>query len=270
MGRHGAAHQTSRPLIRPPAATGPHPAGGRFFLALEFATIEPMSIVLYELTGAEGRCFSPYCWRALMALAHKGLEFERRPIRFSDKAEIAFSGQDRVPVLADGERVVPDSWDIACHLEDNYPEAPSLFGGDQGRALARFVAEWTASVQGQILTSVVLDIYNHLDPADHAYFRESREKRLGASLEEVQEGREQRLPALLQALQPLRSTLGTQLYLCGQAPAYADYVIFGSFQWARVISPFKLLEPDDPVHAWRQRLLDLYDGLAGQAPGYAV
>jgi hypothetical protein len=32
-----------------------------------------MSIVLYELTGAEGRCFSPYCWRALMALAHKGL-----------------------------------------------------------------------------------------------------------------------------------------------------------------------------------------------------
>ena len=98
-----------------------------------------MSIVLYELTGADERCFSPFCWRALMALAHKGLAPERRAIRFSDKHEIAFSGQDRVPVLVDGDRVVPDSWDIACHLEDCYPDAPSLFGGDQGRALARFV-----------------------------------------------------------------------------------------------------------------------------------
>ena len=173
-------------------------------------------------------------------------------------------------MLVDGEAVVPDSWDIACHLEQHYPEAPSLFGGDQGRALARFTAEWTAAVQVHMLRSVVLDIFNHLDPADHVYFRESREKRLGARLEEVQEGREERLPALQLALQPLRATLAAQPYLCGEAPAYADYVVFGSFQWVRVISPFKLLEADDPVHAWRRRLLDLYDGLAGQAPGYAV
>ncbi len=173
-------------------------------------------------------------------------------------------------MLVDGEAVVPDSWDIACHLEQNYAQAPSLFGGDQGRALARFVAEWTASVQGQILRSVVFDIFSHLDPADQAYFRESREERLGARLEDLQEGREQRLPALQQALQPLRTTLAAQPFLCGEAPAYAYYVVFGSFQWARVISPFKLLEPDDPVHAWRQRLLELYDGLADQAPGYAV
>ncbi len=229
-----------------------------------------MSIVLYELTGADERCFSPFCWRALMALAHKGLAPERRAIRFSDKHEIAFSGQDRVPVLVDGEAVVPDSWDIACHLEDCYPDAPSLFGGDQGRALARFVAEWTATIQVQVHSAVVLDIFNHLEPDDQAYFRESREKRMGTSLEEVQEGREKRLPALGQALYPLRATLSTQPFLCGQDPAYADYVIFGAFQWARVISPFKLLETDDPVHAWRERLLDLHDGLARRAPGYAV
>ncbi len=229
-----------------------------------------MSIVLYELTGAEERRFSPYCWRALMALAHKGLEPERRPIRFSDKEQIAFSGQDRVPVLVDGDLVVPDSWSIACHLEDNYPDAPTLFGADQGRALARFVADWTATIQGLIHSAVVLDIFNHLDSADHAYFRESREKRLGVSLEEVQQGREDRLPALRQALYPLRATLAAQPFLCGAAPAYADYVVFGAFQWARVISPFKLLGSDDPVHAWRERLLDLHDGLARRAPGYAV
>jgi hypothetical protein len=34
----------------------------------------------------------------------------------------------------------------------------------------------------------------------------------------------------------------------------------GAFQWARATSPFKLLEPDDPVESWRERMLDLYGG----------
>jgi hypothetical protein len=29
-----------------------------------------------------------------------------------------------------------------------------------------------------------------------------------------------------------------------------------------------LVEPGDPVHAWFQRILDLYDGLARRNPGY--
>ena len=31
-----------------------------------------------------------------------------------------------------------------------------------------------------------------------------------------------------------------------------------------------LLAPDDPIHAWRGRMLALYDGLAGRAKGYAA
>ena len=84
-----------------------------------------MALTLYELAAGERR-FSPYCWRVRMALAAKGLEAERVPIRFSDKALLAFSGQDRVPVLRDGDTVVFDSWRIACHLEDAYP-APALY-----------------------------------------------------------------------------------------------------------------------------------------------
>jgi hypothetical protein len=38
----------------------------------------------------------------------------------------------------------------------------------------------------------------------------------------------------------------------------------------RAISDFRVLAPDDPVAAWRGRMLDLYDGLAGKAKGYAV
>src|SRR6266496_2879469 len=66
---------------------------------------KPMPIILYDLAGAEpDRRFSPFCWRARMALAHKGLEVETVPWRFAEKDAIAFSGQGRVPVLIDGDK----------------------------------------------------------------------------------------------------------------------------------------------------------------------
>jgi glutathione S-transferase len=35
--------------------------------------------------------------------------------------------------------------------------------------------------------------------------------------------------------------------------------------WARVASPLTLLEADDPIHAWRERMLDLFDGMGRKA-----
>ena len=46
--------------------------------------------------------------------------------------------------------------------------------------------------------------------------------------------------------------------------------MFGTFQWAHTISPFVLLAEDDPVFAWRGRMLDLFDGLAAAEPGYPL
>jgi hypothetical protein len=45
-------------------------------------------------------------------------------------------------------------------------------------------------------------------------------------------------------------------------------VALSPFIWARTVSSFALVEPGDPVHAWFQRILDLYDGLARSNPGY--
>ena len=54
----------------------------------------------------------------------------------------------------------------------------------------------------------------------------------------------------------------------GATPAYADYIVFGAFQWARAISDYELLAADDPVTAWRGRMLDLFDGLARKSAAY--
>jgi glutathione S-transferase len=72
-------------------------------------------------------------------------------------------------------------------------------------------------------------------------------------------------------IEPMRLTLKTQAYLGGEKPNYFDYIVFGGFQWARVVSPFfKLLAEGDPIYAWRERLLDAFDGMARRSPGYPV
>jgi glutathione S-transferase len=229
-----------------------------------------MPITLYDLCGAEAeRRFSPFCWRAKMALAHKGLQVETVPWRFTEKEKLPQPNAGRVPVIVDDGRVVHDSTAIADYLEERYPGAPSLFGGEIGRALTRFVQNWTETVlHNGLIRLVVHDIHRHADRRDQEYFRDSREERLGTTLEAAVADREARLPGFRASLDPLRRTIERQDFVCGAVPAYADYVVFGAFQWARAISEFELLAPDDPVRAWRGRMLDLFGGFARRAPAY--
>jgi glutathione S-transferase len=231
-----------------------------------------MTITLYDLAGAEAdRRFSPFCWRTKMALAHKGLAVETVPWRFTEKDKLPLPNQGRVPVVCDGDTVVHDSTAIADYLEERYPDHPSLFGDAGGRGLTRFVQNWTETVLHIGLIRLVLtDIHRHLGPEDQAYFRQDREKRFGTRLEDVVDDRAARLPAFRAILDPLRRTVERQDFIAGKSPAYADYVVFGAFQWARAISDFEVLAADDPVAAWRGRMLDLFDGFARRAPAYGA
>ena len=228
-----------------------------------------MRIKLYDLQGTDDRRFSPYCWRTRLALAHKGLDVETIPMKFTDKDLIAFSGQTKVPIITDGDTTVFDSWTIACYLEDTYPDRPSLFDGAAGRGISRLVDNWSNRVLNPaLLRMIILDVFENVEPIDHAYFRASREERFGIPLEEVQQGREDRLPAFRDSLGPVRATIREQPFLCGETPAYGDFIVFSVFQWARCMSDFQLLEADDPLYAWRSRMLELFEGLAAKAKGY--
>jgi glutathione S-transferase len=223
-------------------------------------------IRLYDLAGAREDCrFSPNCWPVRMALLHKGLPFEAIPWRFTEKDAIAFSGQGLVPVIVDGDRTVFEKWAIAEYLEDTYPDRPSLFRGDGGRALAHFVTNWAVSmVTGGIIRLILKDIYDSLHEKDKDYFRRSREQRFGMTLEAVVADRDTKVEELRRNLQPLRASLARQPFLSGASPAWADYVVFGGFQWARSVSRFQLLKPDDPIFAWRSRMIGLFGNAADQ------
>lgn len=231
-----------------------------------------MALQLFELVGTEDdRPFSPYCWRTRMALAHKGLDVTSIPWRFTEKDALTRHGSEKVPVLLDGDRAIHDSWTIATYLEDTYADRPSLFGGEGGRAMARMINAWgDAVVVPGMVPMIIMDIHDHLRPIDQAYFRQSREARFKKTLEEVAANRERDVMTFRKSLDPLRLTLRTQPFIGGERPNYADYIVFGPFQWARAISAFQLLEADDPVHAWRGKLFDAFDGMARKSAGYNV
>jgi glutathione S-transferase len=221
------------------------------------------SLILYELGGLNGRHYSQFSWRTRMALAHKGLDWQSATVRVSDKAAIAFSGQDKVPILKDGDKVVSDSWTIAEYLEDSYPERASLFGGASGRALTRLVNNIVdRQLVPKLAPLMMRDVVEIVDDGDAAHLRGSMEKIFKKTLEDLAAKRDEGIVEFRRALDPFRATLRAQAYLCGATPAYADYILFSLFQWARIVSAFDPLEAADAIAAWRERMLDLFGGFA--------
>jgi glutathione S-transferase len=224
-------------------------------------------ITLYDLAFEEDRRPSPFCWRTKFSLAHKGLDFTSVPMGFTEKEKIAFADSKTVPVLKDGEKPIKDSWAIAVYLDEMYPEK-LLLKSEMGRSYARFINGWADTVINAALFPLIVgDLYDRVRPEDKPYFAESRGARLGTQdFSGFQaKAREKGLAALRTALEPARRALREQKFLSGAEAAYPDYILAGTFMWPRTISPLELLEPDDPVHAWRERMLDLFGGMARKA-----
>ncbi|TPO13663.1 glutathione S-transferase family protein [Mesorhizobium sp. B1-1-5] len=230
-----------------------------------------MTILLYDLVGHDvARPFSPHCWKTKMALAHKGLAATNVPTRFLEVPKVEGGVSKTVPVIRDGERVVADSFAIALYLDEAYPERPTLFSGEGGKAMARFIERWSQlTIHPYIATVALTDLHAMQDEPNAAYFRDNREQRYGKRLEDVVANRDAGLPAFLAALEPLRSTLAYQPFIGGEAPLFADYIVFGALQWGRIASPFRLLDDGDSIVRWFERCLDLHGGIGRQVAAAA-
>ncbi len=222
-----------------------------------------MAIRLFELAGSNpDHLFSPYCWRTRFSLAHKGLDFESVPWRFTENDRLGFSGQNKVPVLVDGETVVHDSWTIATYLDLTYPQKTLKTEA----AHLRFLNAWADTVlHPAIARMVVRDILDIIPENTRDYFRKSREAAFGMTLEQVVEGREDRRDAFRAVLNPLRIVLRAQPWLGGDAPDYADYIVAGSLMWPRSVSAFDIMPPNDLVTDWFKKTRALFDGMAEKA-----
>jgi glutathione S-transferase len=92
-------------------------------------------ITLYDAA----RC--PYCARARIVLAEKGVEFETVEIDLSDRPAWIYEKNPtgRVPVIEEDGWALPESAVIMEFLEERYPEPPLLPTDPAGRATVRLL-----------------------------------------------------------------------------------------------------------------------------------
>jgi len=207
-------------------------------------------IELFELVNARGVSLSPFVWRIRCALALKQLDWTSNKLGFTDPRK----GFKTFPALRHGRQLMDGSWNIAAYLERHFPQRESLFG-PAAEAHAGFLAHWVDSqLLGVVFRTIVLDIHDAARPMDQAYFRQSREARVGATLEVTQARQREKGQALKPLLEPARRLFAEQPFLHGDTPRYGDFCLFGMFQWARGCSDHEFLEAGDPVSEWLARM----------------
>ena len=219
---------------------------------------------LYELVGRDKtQGYSPFVWRSRLALEHKGLDYELVSLRFTEiKETLSFANSKTVPVLEDNGKAVSDSWEIACYLEDTYPDRPPLFTDRSSAKL--FDLQVAMPLLAPLFRTIVSDIYDILDEENQQYFRQTREPRIGCTIEEARDNFEQPFKIFKDNLWPYSQYFKSAGFIGGATPVYQDYVLYGMFLWARMTSPKRLLDDGDPLLSWIERMDRLFGGLGGR------
>jgi len=224
-----------------------------------------MTLQLFDLALADPDIRpSPFCWLAKFALLHKGLAFETVPLRFTEKQNYPDPDYGKLPILKDGDAIVCESVNIIAHIEKNHSGAPmTQTAGEQ--AAADFYSAWAgANLFSPLAPMLFVRVCAAAHEDDKAYFRKAREARFGKTLEELAmtPGLKEKMET---ALQMLAAPLARNKFLGGEKPNLCDYIIFSPFMWQRSVTSETLYETPQAVDAWRERMLDLFDGYARQA-----
>ena len=221
-----------------------------------------MTTILYELVSENGASACPYVWRIKYALAKKDVSYNIEKIGLTDIPTILDGRYKSVPVMVHNGKELGDSWLIANHLDVAFPNAPALFSCPAERGIVRFFDSWLSTqILAKLLNIYALDIHDNARPSDRTYFRQSREARLGRTLEEFVSDREQVLVAVRVAIEPMRKTLADQPFIGGTEPNYADFIAIGVIIWVTGFGSIPLFAADDPLLRWVDRCRDLYGGL---------
>ncbi|GAA6000425.1 hypothetical protein JCM10207_008006 [Rhodosporidiobolus poonsookiae] len=246
-------------------------------------------LVFYDLVGAPGGpYYSPNTYKTRFALLLKGIEFEVRDVKYSDlhklAAEKGFSPIVCPLIQTPSGEYISDSWAIAEWLEENYPDAPSVFLPDSptpvnsqspelvvAKNYARMFTAGFGDSDPQWSTFfelVVRQLADLFEGEDQEYFKS--DKKLGpngwatfTSLDPAP------LIARAQAsILPLEHVLSSSAFLTGQKnPGFVDFVAYGRYQMlAACDAPLARTvwrRPEAPnVTAWIERIEERFrDGL---------
>ncbi len=135
--------------------------------------------------------------------------------------------------------------------------------------MTRCLNVWSdISLGAAIRRLIAADFIYCLAPEDRAYYRRSREAQFGCTLEAYCADRDRWLAEFAATIAPLEQTLSEQPYLAGAEPAYADYVVFSAFQYARLGNAHELLPDRTALRRWRDAIVARFDQLGDRYPAY--
>ena len=206
--------------------------------------------ILYERAGLDGLCPSPVCWRTRIALALKGVDAERRAMRFADVDRLAeITGGRTVPVLAVDGSMVVGSDAIAARLDAMASDGMPLMRGDAAAVGADLEREFS----NRIGPLVGADFVRRLLPEDRDYYKQSREARFGKTFEELETLRPGLELDLAFSLGRLEPQLDEHRYLGGDEIGWIDVVVYTYLAWIAFASPRSVPELVNPVRTWFER-----------------
>lgn len=111
---------------------------------------------------------SSYCWKVLIALYEKGVAFEARTVDLGDTdARAAYAAlwpTAKIPLLQDGDRVIPETSIQIEHLDLNYPGALALLPGDAAAQLE--IRLWDRVFDNYVMSALQHAVGHYLRPED--------------------------------------------------------------------------------------------------------
>ena len=216
-------------------------------------------ITLYELAGKNDIRFSPPCWNVKLCLLYKNIDFKTVTIGLSEKEKISFSNQKLVPIIKHQKGFVSDSWNIINWLDENY-EGPKLFVNETSKNFSYFLYLWTSRQLLPVLFKIIAhEIPNILEGDDLDYYIITREERIKGSITKFKPVISDSILKFRKLINPMRSLIKKNGYISGNRPGIEDFIFFGNFKWVYTCSSCKLLETEDEIYKWYQKLQKIFN-----------
>ncbi|KAI0063449.1 hypothetical protein BV25DRAFT_1824558 [Artomyces pyxidatus] len=214
------------------------------------------AITLYDIPSSvlEDKCWSPNVWKIRFALNFKGLPYKTEWVEFPDIEALAKrlgaphtavrrdgSPFYSVPIIYDPEaqKYVANALDIALYLDRAYPDTPPLFPRGAEAFIAVFEDAFMEKVVPHMIPLMMTRVINQLNDASKGFFRETREARLKAKLEDLappekQEALWGKLRGALGKFDAYAKFGGTEMpYFAGARMTYADMLAAGWLVWMK-------------------------------------
>jgi glutathione S-transferase len=105
--------------------------------------------------------FAAYCWKALIAVYERDVPFTSELVEADRSALAALWPPASLPVLVDGDTVVPESSTVVEYL-DRHGSAPPLI--PESRDAALWTRVWDRVIDGHVMTPMQAIVFDALRP----------------------------------------------------------------------------------------------------------